>query len=155
MSRITLISFAVVMPTEPFTSSSKLRFRAVPDTLAKHHLEGSECCLIHADNPLSRTRGVFLNPRVRVGYNPQAYEATHPSRGTWVSPWEIFKGIWLNRLKRWTVYTLEGWVVRKRVAAWESEESGNREPGEFCLINEMQVLVERGWAHVSNTILNR
>ena len=143
-----LILVAVVMPAEPFTSSSQLRFRAVPDSLAKHHLEGSECCLIHADNPLSKTRGVFLNPRVRVGYNPPAYETTHPKSGTWVSTWEIFKGIWANRLKRWTTITFEGWVVRKRVAEWEKEESGNREPGEFCLINEMQVLVDNGWAHV-------
>ncbi|OAA48748.1 glycosyltransferase family 69 protein [Metarhizium rileyi] len=137
----------VVMPAEPFVSSTKLRFRGVPDSLAKHHLEGSECCLIHADNPLSRTLGVFLNPRVRVGYNPAAYDATHPA-GSWVSTWEIFTGIWKNRLKRWTSVTFEGMVVRSRVRHWENEASGNREPGVFCLINEMQVLAHNGWAHV-------
>ncbi|KAF7562218.1 hypothetical protein G7046_g1915 [Stylonectria norvegica] len=138
----------VVMPAEPFTSSSQLRFRAVPDSLALHHMEGSECCLIHADNPLSKTRGVFLNPRVRVGYNLPAYEATHPPRGTWVSTWDVFTGLWINRLKRWTAVTLEGWVARRHVARWEKDNPGNREPGEFCLINEMQVLVDNGWAHV-------
>ncbi|EFY90951.1 polysaccharide export protein (CAP59) [Metarhizium acridum CQMa 102] len=56
----------VVMPAEPFVSSTKLRFRGVPDSLANYHLEGSECCLIHADNPLSRTLGVYLNPKVKT-----------------------------------------------------------------------------------------
>ncbi|KAF4983261.1 hypothetical protein FZEAL_1299 [Fusarium zealandicum] len=138
----------VAMPAEPFISSSKLRFRGVSDSLAEEHLEGSECCLIHADNPLSKTRGVYLNPRVRVGYNMPAYQAVHPENGAWVSTWDIFIGLWINRLRRWTAVTFEGWVVRKRVAKWESEGMGRREPGEFCLINEMQVLVKNGWAHV-------
>lgn len=139
--------YIVVMPAEPFVSSTKLRFRGVPDSLAKYHLEGSECCLIHADNPLSRTLGVYLNPRVRVGYNPAAYDATHPA-GSWVSAWDIFVGIWKNRLKRWTSVKFEGVVVRSRVGRWEREASGNQEPGVFCLINEMQVLAHNGWAHV-------
>ncbi|POR36522.1 Uncharacterized protein TPAR_03228 [Tolypocladium paradoxum] len=139
----------VVMPAEPFVSSTQLRFRGIPDSLALHHLEGSECCLIHADNPLSQTLGVYVNPRVRVGYNLPAYEATHPAGGgAWVSPRDIFWGLWVNRIKRWTVFTFEGIVVRRRVARWERERAGNHEPGVFCLINEMQVLVDNGWAHV-------
>jgi hypothetical protein len=136
------------MPTEPFISSSKLRFRGIPDSLAEHHLEGCECCLIHADNPLSKTRGVYLNPHVRVGYNLPAYQAVHPEQGAWVSTWQIFSGLWINRIMRWASAPFDSWVVRRRVAAWEKEGMGRREPGEFCLINEMQVLVERGWAHV-------
>ena len=135
------------MPAEPFVSSTQLRFRGVPDSLATHHLEGSECCLIHADNPLSKTRGVYLNPRVRVGYNLPAYVATHPD-SPWVSTWQIFRGLWANRLLRWGRWTLERWAVRTRVSAWEKEGRGNREPGEFCLINEMQVLADNGWRHV-------
>ncbi|KAG5664129.1 hypothetical protein HG530_004957 [Fusarium avenaceum] len=138
----------VAMPTEPFISSSKLRFRGIPDSLAEHHLEGCECCLIHADNPLSKTRGVYLNPHVRVGYNLAAYQAVHPEQGAWVSTWQIFSGLWINRIMRWVSAPFDSWVVRRRVAAWEKEGMGRREPGEFCLINEMQVLVERGWAHV-------
>ncbi|KAG6086279.1 hypothetical protein E4U33_006777 [Claviceps sp. LM78 group G4] len=141
----------VVMPTEPFVSSTtSLRFRGVPDSLAQFHLEGSECCLIHADNPLSRTRGVYLNPRVRVAYNAAAYEATHPAAGSWVSAWDIFRGIWENRLKRWTtsMMTLKGIVVRSRLKRWGRQKKGNEEPGVFCLINEMQVLAHNGWAHV-------
>ncbi|OAQ97990.1 hypothetical protein LLEC1_03544 [Akanthomyces lecanii] len=79
----------VVMPADPFVSPTKLRFRGIPDSLALQHLEGSECCLIHADNPLSKTLG-----------------------------------------------------------AWQKEDSARHEPGVFCLINEMQVLAENGWAHV-------
>ncbi|KAG6263708.1 hypothetical protein E4U48_006555 [Claviceps purpurea] len=141
----------VVMPAEPFVSStSNLRFRGVPDSLAQYHLEGSECCLIHADNPLSRTRGVYLNPRVRVAYNAAAYEATHPDAGSWVSAWDIFRGIWENRLRRWTtsMVTLKGIVVRSRLKRWGRQKKGNEEPGAFCLINEMQVLAHNGWAHV-------
>ncbi|OAA73349.1 polysaccharide export protein [Cordyceps fumosorosea ARSEF 2679] len=144
----------VVMPADPFVSPTKLRFRGIPDSLAGHHLEGSECCLIHADNPLSRTLGVFLNPRVRVGYNLPAYEATHPgaaagTSASWVRAVDIFLGLWINRLRRWTsVVSLERWVVRKRVAAWQKEDMARHEPGVFCLINEMQVLAENGWAHV-------
>lgn len=140
----------VAMPAEPFVSSSALRFRGITDSLATHHLEGSECCLIHADNPLSKTRGVFLNPRVRVGYNLPAYQATHPADGSepWLSVWDIFIGLWANRLRRWVTFSFDRWVVRRRVGQWEKEGLGNREPGEFCLINEMQVLVDNGWAHV-------
>ena len=138
------------MPAAPFVSASNpLQFRAIDDSLARHHLEGSECCLIHADNPLSQTFGVYLNPHVRVGYNLDAYEATHPaSSGAWVSTLDIFLGLWKNRVKRWTVFTLEGTVMRWRVARWKKERPENNEPGIFCLINEMQVLAENGWAHV-------
>jgi hypothetical protein len=45
---------------------------------------------------------------------------------------------------------LKTWTVSRRLKAWEREDStGNRaEYGTFCLINEMQVLVANGWAHV-------
>lgn len=138
----------VAMPAEPFVSSSKLRFRAVPDSLAEYHLEGSECCLIHADNPLSRTRGVFLNPQVRVGYSVEAYKAVHPETGAWVSSLEIFFGLWVNRVLRWVTFSYEAMVVRRRLARWEREGADRKEVGDFCLIDEMQVLAFNGWSHV-------
>ncbi|SPQ25522.1 32d47f56-b61b-4914-af33-11debf7c489f [Thermothielavioides terrestris] len=64
----------VAMPASTFTGLRGLRFRGLPDSLAAAHLEASECCLIHADNPASRSRGVFLNPAVRVGYSRAAYD---------------------------------------------------------------------------------
>lgn len=136
------------MPTEPFLSDRPLRFRGISDSLALQHLEGSECCLIHADNPLSNTRGVFVNPNVRVGYNELAYHKVHPATA-WVGLQNVAVSLWENRLRRWTTTPfLKKLVVRRRVNSWKAESDGRLEPGEFCLINEMQVLVANGWAHV-------
>ncbi|KAI9932282.1 hypothetical protein ASPWEDRAFT_27448 [Aspergillus wentii DTO 134E9] len=138
----------VAMPTEPFMSNTPLRFRGISDSLGESHLEGSECCLIHADNPLSQTQGVYLNPQVRVGYNAPAYDAVHPTR-SWISLQSVALALWENRIRRWT--TTEFFTkrtVRKRVSAWERQDGSRFEPGEFCLINEMQVLAANGWAHV-------
>ncbi|KAF2733144.1 hypothetical protein EJ04DRAFT_544332 [Polyplosphaeria fusca] len=138
----------VVMPAEPFIATPPLSFRGTPDSLALHHLEGSECCLIHADNPLSSKAGVFVNPNVRVGYNGDAYKAVHPD-GPLLSSWQIFKGLWDNRFRRWTTTVwFKEWIVHRRVVQWRGEDKHNNEPGEFCLINEMQVLIENGWKHL-------
>ncbi|OJI81175.1 hypothetical protein ABZX51_010635 [Aspergillus tubingensis] len=138
----------VAMPIEPFVSTPPLRFRAISDSLALSHLEGSECCLIHADNPLSKQDGVYLNPKVRVGYNPAAYEAVHPT-GAWLSLQHVALALWENRLRRWfTTPFFKKLVVRKRIAGWHDDHIDEQEPGDFCLINEMQVLVSNGWAHV-------
>jgi hypothetical protein len=135
----------VVMPAEPFVSGS-LHFRGIPDTLAASHLEGSECCLIHTDNPL-RTKQTYVNPQVRVGYNGEAYNAVHPQE-ILQSSWRIYQAIWENRLRRWaTSPVLKEWKVRRSVAQWR-RKSDEEETGEICLINEMQVLTENGWAHV-------
>ncbi|QKX55062.1 uncharacterized protein TRUGW13939_02154 [Talaromyces rugulosus] len=143
----------VAMDSLPFQSSvSPLRFRGTPDSLALTHVEGSECCLIHADNPLSKSKGVYLNPRVRVGYNGPAYTAVHPTR-SWLSISEIALGLWENWWRRtFTTQWFKQTVIRRRVAGWKSErarvDQSREESGEFCLINEMQVLVSNGWAHV-------
>ncbi|KAL2212346.1 glycosyltransferase family 69 protein [Sarocladium strictum] len=142
----------VVMPAAPFVDeNTNLRFRGIDDSLAVSHLEGSECCLIHADNPLSKTMGVFINPRVRVAYNPTAWDDVHPRDHLWIETGDIFRGLWKNRLRRWLIWSFESWVVRGRVRAWEKaapEGQTRKEEGEFCLINEMQVLAENGWKHV-------
>lgn len=134
------------MPAAPFLYTDKpLRFRDIPDSLAQEHLEGSECCLIHADNQIA-SDGVYLNPRVRVGYSGPAYEAVHPD-DRWLSSWRILRGLWSNRLRRWSHVDLRGRRVRRRLAQWEKSH-GVREPGDYCLVDEMQVLMEWGWAHV-------
>ncbi|TQS33954.1 hypothetical protein Golomagni_05687 [Golovinomyces magnicellulatus] len=137
----------VAMPTQPFTSDA-LQFRGVADSLAKTHLEGSECCLIHADNEMSKTHGVYLNPRVRVGYSGKAYDDTHGR--PWMSAFEIWRRMWVNRLRRWIVVSsrFEDHTVRTRVKEWMDEDSVRREPGTYCLVNEMQVLAAKGWAHI-------
>lgn len=135
------------MPTEPFTGDQALRFRGTNGSLADHHLEGSECCLIHADNPLSATNGIFLNPAVKVGYNMSAYDAMHSTYAS-MSPLWMYLSIWQNRILRWsTTPWFKERVVRNRVTKW-SEATNGTEPGEYCLVNEMQVIFERGWKHV-------
>ena len=138
----------VIFDSSPFYKASPLRFRGIADSLATHHLEGSECCLIDADNPQSARKGVWLNPRVRVGYDLQAYATVHTLE-PWPSLYDRFIGIWENRVRRWvtTVWFKEAFV-RYRVKLWTKEGSNRQEPGIHCLINEMQVLVHNGWAHV-------
>jgi hypothetical protein len=136
------------MPAEPFVSSPALRFRGIPDSLATSHLEGSECCLIHIDNPLRAEKRVYVNPQVRVGYSGEAYDAVHPQE-LLQSTWQIYKALWENRIRRWvTSPWLKEWKVRRRVENWRRLSKQHEETGEICIINEMQVLVENGWAHV-------
>lgn len=141
------------------TGNHGLKFRGVPDDLAAYHLEASECCLIHTDNPLSYSKGVFLNPLVRVGYNEPAYKAVaahlHPN---WPdSKWERVRNMWSLRFRK--IFGIprrmtESWVVKSRLKKWRSEQAVGEEgedigsAGEICLINEMQVLAENGWKHV-------
>ncbi|KAK1492707.1 hypothetical protein CCUS01_13985 [Colletotrichum cuscutae] len=154
----------VAMPAAPFLANrrgaaggiKRLAFRGVDDSLAEEaHLEASECCLVHVDNPLSEQLGVFVNPRVRVGYSPAAYEAVNPGggRGCWLSVWRIVVGVWEGRVRRvLTSERVKEWVVRKRLKEWEARGGGDQkmrsEKGVDCLINEGQVLVYNGWAHV-------
>lgn len=145
-----------VFQAGPFYNDPPIRFRGIPDSLAAHHLEGSECCLIHVDNELSAKQGVWLNPNVKVAYNTEAYKVVNPETGVWPSKTQRVKGIWSNRLVRWTGFPrryIERYVVDRRLRLWRNEEQrkveGEPHQGEsHCLINEMQVLVENGWAHV-------
>ena len=150
---------AVAFKAEPFYASQPLRFRAVADSLARHHLEGSECCFIHADGHRTNRQGVWLNPNVRVGYNLTVYEAVNPAarEGRVWPPWrEKVRGTWHNRMTRWLGWPrrmAEWYGVKGRVMAWQDERvkngtKPNHEAALHCLINEMQVLVENGWLHV-------
>ena len=141
--------YIVAFKAEPFYDTKPLQFRGIPDSLAKFHLEGSECCLIHADNPLTATNGVWLNPNVRVGYTQVAYEAIH-SNPNWPAAVDSVWGIWMNRIRRWSTSTF---FKQRRVTSllrrWKRQNpQAQDEPGLQCLINEMQVLVKNGWAHV-------
>ena len=135
------------MPIEPFVASPPLRFRGIPDSLASSHVEASECCLIHADNPLSLTQGVFLNSNVRVGYNGSSYDALHAPDAI-QSPFQIFQSVWWSRITRLiTTPLFKERIVRTRLGKWIAE-TNSWERGDLCLVNEMQVLVETGWKHV-------
>lgn len=136
----------VVMPVEPFLVEKPLRFRGISDSLANYHVEGSECCLIHADNPMSK-KGIFMNPNVRVGYNATVDALIH-SHDDGMSPVQLYTSIWYNRIIRWaTTPIFREWTMHKRLNMWKTKGS-NFEPGGFCLVNEMQVLHEKGWRHV-------
>lgn len=131
-----------------------LRFRGIPDSLADYHLEGSECCLVHADNPLSRSKGVWLNPNVRVGYSAEAYEQVRTDTFP-VSAYESITGTWINRVMYLCMGIqegLEGSTVSKRIRQWQKKtppgEPKRYEPGDFCLINEMQIMYQNGWKHI-------
>ncbi|KAF2091803.1 glycosyltransferase family 69 protein [Saccharata proteae CBS 121410] len=135
--------------TPYYTKLKNLRFRSLPDNLAKEHLEASECCLIHADNPYSDAHGVFVNPAVRVGYDKAAYDAVNPGDGwSWVGLVDLIKGTWVNRLKRWfALRKSKEDVVQLKIFERERKLK-TPEPGAFCAIDEMQVLRIDGWAHV-------
>jgi hypothetical protein len=139
------------MPASTFTGLRGLKFRGIPDSLAAAHLEASECCLIHADNPASRTRGVFVNPAVRVGYNRAAYDAVHdnPHGGSWLSLWEVYWGLWRSWAARWlTTPWFEERDVRGRIENWVKGGEGREEKGGFCVVDEMQIVVNNGWKHM-------
>lgn len=146
----------VAMDAGPFSARTPLRFRGISDSLAMFHLEGSECCLIHADNPLTPTKGVWLNPNVRVGYNPMAYDIVKgSSKQPWPSLLARLFGLWKNRAARLAGAprrVIEQTTVRWRLRKWRNQRSEDdeerSEKGAHCLINEMQVLVENGWKHL-------
>lgn len=145
----------VVFDAAPFYHDPPLQFRSIPDTLVEKHLEGSECCLIHAENPLVEDKGVWLNPLVRVAYNKDANDVVNPKEGGWPSRPRKVWGIWINRWARWTgwpwrLYT--AWKLDRRLRKWEEEGVGEGEDrgevGKICLVDEMQVLLGNGWMHV-------
>jgi hypothetical protein len=139
--------FVVVMPAKPFTADPPLQFRGIPDSLAASHLEGSECCLIHADNPLRAEKQTFVNPQVRVGYSGDAY--LDVQQDTSKSLRKVYIAVWENRVRRWTTSPrLKEWSVHRKVQNWRKQNEDHQEAGEMCLIDEMQVLVGNGWKHL-------
>ncbi|TRX96728.1 hypothetical protein FHL15_002394 [Xylaria flabelliformis] len=143
----------VVFDSAPFYAHPQLKFRGIDDSLADLHLEGSECCLIHADNYLSLEKGVWLNPNVRVGYSIDAYRQVQKNH--FPSAFWTVLGAWINRIKsgRMTIQSqLESRIVTKRIEQWKAEtpkgDAPRNEPGAACLINEMQIMWENGWKHL-------
>ncbi|KFY60426.1 hypothetical protein V497_03659 [Pseudogymnoascus sp. VKM F-4516 (FW-969)] len=146
----------VVFQAEPFYGDRALSFRGIPDSLSLHHLEGSECCLIHADNRLTPTHGVWLNPNVRVSYNPESDKVVRAETGLWPTKKEKFVGIWMNRWARLMGVIpryIQQYRVDRRIKRWGHETREEAQPEipkrwSHCLINEMQVLVHNGWKHL-------
>ncbi|CAK7566702.1 MAG: hypothetical protein SEPTF4163_004653 [Sporothrix epigloea] len=135
-----------------------LLFRGVDDSLAEFHLEGSECCLIHADNPLSRFSdvstsssgwrqsavndnpetskdiGVWLNPNVRVAYSAPVYQQVRAGgggSGVFPSGFSAVYGTWVNRWQRAlssVQFVLEGQTVLNRLRRWRAETPAGEQP---------------------------
>ncbi|KAJ3336912.1 hypothetical protein HDU93_001980 [Gonapodya sp. JEL0774] len=141
----------VAFDSAPFYGPRPLVFRGVEDTLADLHLEASECCLVHTDNPLSRKRGVWLNPSVRVSYSLSVYKEVRQAR--FPSPWHSVMGAWTNRWWRWhgaLVHRVERWAVAGLVRRWSAARPvGERiESGVDCIVNDVQVLWDNSWRHI-------
>lgn len=131
-------------PFQQINTSRPLRFRGIADNLATRHLEASECCLIHYNNPLSRKKGVWVNPHVRVGYKPEAYAGARsfPTWGQSITGWWTSMGATILRMP------FRGSRIMKGVRDWEAQGNSNYEPGKACLVDEMHLLVYNGWAHL-------
>lgn len=147
----------VALAAAPFYASpSPLQFRAVDDRLAEMHVEASERCLLHADNPLSASAGVWLNPSVRVGRSIAAYEGI-AAPGQYPGLTATVVGTWVNRVRRWKFANeaeAERQAILLRVDEWsdsgsaEGGSSSKSEPGLHCLMDDMLVMRSRGWKHI-------
>lgn len=119
----------------PFLPPTNLRFRSIGDDLAWYHVEASERCLIHYDNPDTPKKGVWLNPKVRVAYSKKMWERVKemPLKG-WRRPKWILKGEDNKaRLPR------SNKVIESRVKKW-----GGKEEAVECLVEQVQVVVMEG-----------
>ncbi|KAI5292225.1 Obg-like ATPase, partial [Ascosphaera acerosa] len=117
-------------PPPPASDGQPLRFRGISDSLAAHHVEGSECCLIHYDNPLTRSKGVWVNPHVRVGYNAAARASVDPAAGARFPSRSEAVGGWLwSVLAAATGLPWRNGRIGREVSAWRREAAGNDEPG--------------------------
>lgn len=151
----------VFFAAKPFYDNENLNFRGIPDSLASDMLEGSEACLIHVDNKYSREKGVWVNPNVRVAYTEEVYKKVNPDNGRKNWPydggWDRVQAIWGNRKDRvmqWGDRYMQRYMIQQKVKTWEhTAGSANGgvvvgEVGTACLVNEMQVLIAKGWANV-------
>lgn len=148
---------AVSLNAIPFQNETNpLKFRAIAGSLSLQdgYLEGSEACLIHADMhhylpPTPQTQ-TFLNPLVRVSYTQPAFATQNSIRQMFlervVGPFVALA----YDIRDWWVRTrIQGHFAarREKVREWE-RRTGEREVGDYCLIDQMQLLTPWGWAHV-------
>ena len=147
-----LLTFPVAFDAEPFQRpQNPLQFRSIPDSLAQYHVEASECCTIHYDNPLSQHLGVWMNPSVRVGYSPAAYRAVSDTyrdgkKVEWPTDSELRWGYWRLKWLWWMRdpgSPLKTWY---RIRQWRRRFPNVSEPGLACASDLAMVLTSNGWA---------
>ncbi|KAL8810987.1 MAG: hypothetical protein Q9200_002149 [Gallowayella weberi] len=145
----------VAFDAKPFQDPDKpLRFRGIPDSLAQYHLEASECCTIHYDNPLTPSLGVWINPAVRVAYSATAYNAiaavqsdANPSH--WPTASELRWGYWSSKWLWWLQrpgISLSIMKTRYRIGKWQKSHPQEVEPSLSCASDLAMVLTDNGWA---------
>ena len=141
----------VAFDAAPFQNSHyPLRFRAIPDSLAQYHVEASECCLIHYDNPLTPLKGNWINPKVRVGYSMEAYRAVSAdNRGgvddNWPTPYER-RWAWVQRWTWWWDNPIRLLKLKYRIWAWQKRDPEISEKSLPCIADLAMVLKPNGWA---------
>ena len=86
LSSLPLLPFAVPYLLLFCLLASNLCFLCVSDSLVEWHVEGSECCLIHYDNP-APSKGAWMNPNVRVRYKAKGWELVRQGVG-WPGKWD-------------------------------------------------------------------
>lgn len=118
-------------------------FRPIPDSLAAYYVEASECCLIHYDNPVSATAGVWINPTGCVGYPWPAYAAVTVNE--WPTVYEFQWGPWKNR---WLWRIRDPFPSLKaswRIWRWRRRYPDVHEPGFACMQDLVMVITTDGW----------
>ncbi|MCJ1466576.1 hypothetical protein MMC07_005196 [Pseudocyphellaria aurata] len=134
----------VAFDAQPFQSiPNPLQFRSIPDSLAAYHVEASECCLIHYDNPASATAGVWINPMVRVGYSWPAYAAVTAKE--WPTASELRWGPWKSQWLWWIRDPFPSWKASWRVWRWRRKYPEIRDPGFACVQDLAMVITPDGW----------
>ena len=102
---------------------------------------------MHANLSTSQT---FINPLVRVAYTESAYRARN-------SIFQVFIEKVIGPCVA-VVYDLRDWWFQCRLARLAAERrelirqwagrTGQREVGDYCLIDRLQLLTPWGWSHV-------
>jgi hypothetical protein len=100
--------------------------------------------------PSALSHQIYLNPLVRVSYTRAACSAQN-------SVVQLFMERVIGPFVA-SVCDLRDWWLQRRLARFKAERrekvkkweriSGKQEVGEYCLIDQMQLLTPRGWVHV-------
>ena len=113
--------------------------------LSQYHVEASECCIKHYNNPLFSCHGVWINFAVRVVYSAAAYNAVSGSENRPTKA-ELRWGVWWSRWF-WCFRDPESLLkTRYRTRQWRKHNLEIEEPGVACVSDLAMVLTENRWA---------
>ncbi len=146
---------AAAQPAQP---AQPLLFRGIEDSLAELHLEASECCLIHADNPLSNAdwAGPAGSKDSRSSRSSRSSESSESSESSAKDGSNANKnvGVWLNpnvrvaystpvyKQVRQSVFPSALWAVR---GMWANRWERAKSHVQFALESQMVLKRLRLW----------